>query len=180
MKSHIKMSPLAPASPVQTPDTPSLAFDTNAEDRAIATRSEYSQTVRLEQNPSSAIAAENEEPSLIYVVDDEPGLSELYTLILEGCGFLVRAFNSRIEALAQLKGDRTKPDLLIMDYSGHAISVDAFMRRCLLAHPGLRILVASGFSPIDARFSYIRPDRFIQKPFTAEEFLREVEAALAV
>jgi DNA-binding NtrC family response regulator len=126
------------------------------------------------------MADEMDEFSLIYVVDDEPGLTALYSIILEERGYIVRAFDSRIEALAQLKGDRRKPDLLIMDYFGHAMSVDGFMQRCLLAHPSLRILVASGFAPIDARFLYIRPDRFIQKPFTAEEFLQEVTAALAV
>jgi len=180
MKSHTKMSPVAPASPVQTPNAPLLEFDLNAEHRAIVTSSELLQDVRQTENPLSAIAAENEEPFLVYVVDDEPGLTDLYTVILEVRGYLVRAFNSRIEALAQLKGDRRKPDLLITDYFAHAMSVDAFMRRCLLAHPNLRILVASGFCPIDARFLYIKPDRFIQKPFTAEEFLQEVEAALAI
>jgi DNA-binding NtrC family response regulator len=121
-----------------------------------------------------------DESASIYVVDDEPRLTDLYTIILEAKGYRVRAFNNRIEALAELKGDRRKPDLLIMDYLGHTMPVDGFMRLCLQAHPSLRILVASGFSQMDARFSYIKPDRFIQKPFTAEEFLREVEAALAV
>jgi CheY-like chemotaxis protein len=178
MKSHTKMSP--PSSPAQTPGASALELNLNSECRAVAARSGISETVRQGQNPSSAIAAENEEPSLVYVVDDEPGLTDLYTLILEERGYLVRAFNSRIEALAQLKGDRRKPDLLITDYFSHAMFVDGFMRRCLLAHPTLRILVASGFNPTDARFLYIRPDRFIQKPFTAEEFLREVKAALSV
>jgi CheY-like chemotaxis protein len=180
MKCHTKMSPRAHALPAQKPYAPSLNFDLNAEDRATATRSEFAESFRVQQNPSSSIADEKEESSLIYVVDDEPGLTNLYTIILEERGYIVRAFDNRIEALAQLKGDRRKPDLLIMDYFGHAMSVDGFMQRCVLANPSLRILVASGFSPIDARFLYIRPDRFIQKPFTAEEFLQEVEAALAV
>jgi hypothetical protein len=67
-----------------------------------------------------------------------------------------------------------------MDCFGHAMSVAGFVLQCLLAHPGLRILVATGFSQLDARFAYVRPDRFIQKPFTVEEFLQEVKAALAV
>jgi CheY-like chemotaxis protein len=180
MKCHTKMSPRAQALPVQKPAAPSLEFAPNAENKAPATRAEFSESFRLERNLSSAIAQEKEESCLIYVVDDEPGLTDLYTIILEERGYAVRAFDSRIEALAQLKGDRRKPDLLIMDYFGHAMSVDGFMQLCLLAHPCLRILVASGFSQMDARFSYIRPNRFIQKPFTAEEFLREVEAVLAV
>lgn len=118
------------------------------------------------------------EPTLVYLVDDEPRLIDLYTIILEANGYAVRAFNNRIEALAELKGASLKPDLLIMDYLGHSISVDGFMNRCLQAHPTLRILVASGYGEADARFSSIKPDRYLQKPFTAEEFLREVQAAL--
>jgi DNA-binding NtrC family response regulator len=123
---------------------------------------------------------EIDECSSIYIVDDEPRLTDLYSIILEGRGYAVKAFNHRVEALASLKGDRRKPDLLIMDYLGHSMSVDQFMQRCLLAHPTLRILMATGFSQVDAKFSYIRPDRFLQKPFTADEFLQEVKAALAV
>ena len=38
MKSHIKISPDAPVSRVQTPDAPSIEFNLNAEDRAITAR----------------------------------------------------------------------------------------------------------------------------------------------
>lgn len=168
MKCHTQMSPPAPALPVQKPYAPSINL-----------RSESLESFR-EQNPCLSIADEKEESCLIYIVDDEPGLTDLYTIILQERGYVVTAFDNRIEALAQLKGDRRKPDLMIMDYFGHAMSVDGFMQRCLRAHPNLRILVASGFSSIDAKFLYIRPDRFIQKPFTAEEFLQEVAATLAV
>ncbi len=146
--------------------------------RTNSMQSELSQSLQRENSP--AIADEKEEACLIYVVDNEPGLLDLYVIILEARGYFVRPFDNRTEALAQLKGDRRKPDLLIMDYDGHAMSVDGFMQHCLEAHPVLRIMVATGFSPMDARFGYVRPDRFIQKPFTAEEFLQEVEAAIAV
>ena len=133
-----------------------------------------------ERVSTSGIDRETMESALVYVVDDEPRLLDLYTIILEANGYAVRAFSNRIEALAELKGAVRKPDLLIMDYLGHTLAVDEFMKYCLRAHPGLRIVVASGFSQVDARFSGVRPDRYLQKPFTAEEFLREAEAALAV
>ena len=44
----------------------------------------------------------------------------------------------------------------------------------------LRILMASGVGQTEVRFSRAKPDRFIQKPFTPEEFRQEVMAALAV
>jgi DNA-binding response OmpR family regulator len=115
----------------------------------------------------------------IYVVDDEPRLTELYTIFLEAAGYLVKAFTNRVEALAALEGERRKPDLLVTDYFGSSMLADGFMRRCLIVHPNLRILMASGLSQRDVHFFSVRPDRFIQKPFNAEEFLREVRAVLA-
>src|SRR5215813_8618749 len=73
--------------------------------------------------------------ALIYLVDDDDGLIELYTIFLRGTGHVVRAFNSRTEALEALTTDDQAPDLLIMDYVGHAMPPHWFIQRCLLAHP---------------------------------------------
>ena len=116
---------------------------------------------------------------MIYVVDDLPELTELYTTFLEAMDCSVKAFNDRAEALAALKAGQPKPDLLITDYVSPSMTVDGFMSQCLAVHPTLRILMASGFGQTDVRFSHARPDRFIQKPFTAGEFLEEVRTALA-
>jgi CheY-like chemotaxis protein len=124
-------------------------------------------------------AFENADAHSIYIVDDEPGLTELYTIFLQGTGYVVKTFNDRAEALATLKEDTQKPDLLILDYFGHPMPVEDFMELCLIAHPRLRILMASGLIETETRFSSIRPTRFIQKPFTAWAFVREVHAALS-
>lgn len=115
---------------------------------------------------------------MIFVVDDERELTELYRISLEETGYSVRAFNDRVKALAALNTDQTKPALLITDYLGFSMPVDRFMRHCLAAHPALRILMASGLSQSDVNFSSAIPDRFIQKPFTPEELQQEVRAAL--
>ena len=133
----------------------------------------------LRQTNSAASASQTAEPPSIYVVDDAPCLTKLYARLLEATGYISRTFNDRAEALAALNADRKKPDLLITDYRGLSIPVDQFMHQCLVVHPALRILMASGFSQTDLRFSQAIPDRFIQKPFTAEVLLQEVRAALA-
>lgn len=179
MKCQSKISPRARILPVQKSHARRLKLDLRGENGGLAGRSEFSNSYRLEQSSLSVIADEREDYTLIYAVDDERPILDLYTMLLEAHGYFVRIFDNRINALAELKGGRRKPDLLIMDYFGHAMSVDGFMQQCLLAHPTLRILIASGFSQLDARFAYVRPDRFIQKPFTGEEFLQEVKAALA-
>jgi CheY-like chemotaxis protein len=115
----------------------------------------------------------------IYVVDDAPHLMELYTTLLESSGCSVRAFDDRAEALAALKIARSKPELLITDYRGASMSADQFLHQCRGIHPNLKILMASGFSRGELQLLRESPDRFIQKPFTLEEFLQEVRAALA-
>ena len=128
--------------------------------------------------PASALRAH--EAASIYVVDDAPCLTELYTTVLERAGFVVKAFNERAEALAALRAERDKPDLLITDYRGRSMPVDLFMRYCIAVHPALRILMASGFSEGDIQFSHVRPDRFLRKPFTPDELCREIRGVLAV
>jgi len=115
----------------------------------------------------------------VYVVDEEEGMTELYTLFLKGTGCVVRGYNHRLDALAALMADRTRPDLLIMDYFGDSMPVDQFLQRCLVIHPSLQILVASELRPRDVMSLCVRPNRSIQKPFTADEFVEEVRAALS-
>ena len=122
---------------------------------------------------------ENSTSPLIYVVDDVEELTDLYTTLLRAAGLCARPFNERAEALASLQAERVKPQLLITDYQGDSIPVEPFIDHCLAIHPDLRILMASGFHQTEARFTCVRPNRFLRKPFTAEEFLQEVRAALA-
>ena len=116
---------------------------------------------------------------LIYAVDDAPELTELYTILLEETGYIVRAFNDREKALIALEAERTKPDLLITDWIGPSMSAERFVECCLVVCPSLRILMVSGYSQADVRFPQAGSDRFIQKPFTVKEFLQRVRYTLA-
>src|SRR5262245_42915358 len=118
--------------------------------------------------------------ALIYLVDGEPGLIELYALFLKGLGHRVRLFNRRADALAALKAQCEKPELLVTDCLGDTIPIHLFIQDCRVAHPQLRILMASGLSEDHVRSYCLKPDRFLHKPFTADQFVREVSAALEV
>jgi CheY-like chemotaxis protein len=118
------------------------------------------------------------DPPSIYAVDDVPRLTELYTSLLEATGYTITTFNDRSKALAYLGGEKKKPSLLITDYIGLSMPIDDFMQGCRAVHPALRFLMASGFSQRDMRPLRVKPNRFIQKPFTPEELRREVMAAL--
>src|ERR1700761_1468562 len=73
--------------------------------------------------PPSTGGARTPDARLIYAVDDMRCLTDLYTLVLEAAGYFVKAFNDRAEALAALKLDIEKPDLLITDYRNTSVPV---------------------------------------------------------
>jgi CheY-like chemotaxis protein len=146
--------------------------------QAPALRLTSSEEIFPQQKAVSTFILEDGEAPFVYVVDNEPYLAELYTILLESNGCSVRAFTDRVRALAALEHEGRKPDLLITDSPGNFVLADQFMNLCLAVCPGLRILMASGLSQGDSRFSSVKPDRFLQKPFTPVEFLSEVRAAL--
>ena len=133
---------------------------------------------RLQESKPSASGSQTNEPASIYAVDELPRLTELYTSLLHTMGHVVRAFNHRAKALVALKADR-RPALLITNYLGYSMPIDNFIEACRSVHPSLQILMVSGFDQSAMVFSRARPDRFIQKPFTPEQFHTEVAAALA-
>jgi CheY-like chemotaxis protein len=138
----------------------------------------WSPHVMAEHDAVGAVQSLPREAPLIYVVDDLPCLTELYTLVLQASGYVVKAFNDRGAALRFLNAAGKKPDLLITDYQGFSLPVEKFMRECLQAHPALRILMASGFSEENVFFSEATPTAFIQKPFTPQALRERVRILL--
>jgi DNA-binding response OmpR family regulator len=128
----------------------------------------------LELRPSCA-RRRRPEP-FIYVVDDTKELTELYRLALEEAGYGVRTFNDRMEALRAFLADNVRPNVLITDYRGYPISAEHLMNICRKVQPDLKILMASACLEGSLSFSGVRPDRYLEKPFTIEQFLAEVRA----
>jgi len=115
---------------------------------------------------------------LVWVVDDEPALGELYRLVLNGSGYLTRIFEDRAEALEALyKTDQT-PALLITDFIGRPIGADLFMQRCRTQYPQIRILMVTGCDRSCLQDCVAKPDRFLEKPFRLESMLTEVGGLL--
>src|SRR5215471_2316673 len=59
---------------------------------------------------------------LIYVVDDEPMLLELASVILQPLGYIVKTFRDATSALEAFKAAKPLPVLLITDYSMHEMN----------------------------------------------------------
>jgi len=108
-----------------------------------------------------------------------PCLKELYALILNALGYVVKSFHDRRAVLESLSATGEKPTLLITDLHNPSMRIEPFLEECVALHPTLRILMASGFAYHHAWCFSVRPDHFLQKPFTPQELRQAVEATLA-
>jgi CheY-like chemotaxis protein len=118
--------------------------------------------------------------ALIYVVDDEPMLLELASVILEPLGFGVKTFRDPDAAIQTFAGANPQPALIITDYAMHSTTGLDLIKACRDIQPRQRILLVSG--TVDEyiyRDSPHKPDRFLAKPYQAKELLDMVETLLA-
>lgn len=115
---------------------------------------------------------------MIMIVDDDAGMAETCSMMLETHGFEVCVAGSGAEALAKIRSGT--PELLITDcampgMSGVELSETLKAKAATAALPIL-LMSASARAEIPKSRSY---DAFLRKPFLAENFLIEVRKLLA-
>jgi len=107
---------------------------------------------------------------LIFVVDDEPMLLELASVILEPLGYKVKTFRDPQAALDAFRSAKPYPSLLITDYSMHSMTGMDLIKACRKLEPQQRILLISGTVDENIfRNSDVGPDRFLAKPYQAKQ-----------
>ena len=129
-------------------------------------------TNSLESGPSSG--------ALIYVVDDEPMLLELASVILEPLGYTLETFRAAESALRAYEAAEPPPALIITDYAMHAMTGLDLVEACRQIRPRQKTLLVSGTVGTEIfRDSPVKPDRFLAKPYQAKQLIDAVEALLA-
>lgn len=116
---------------------------------------------------------------LIYVVDDEPMLLELASVILEPLGFAVATFRDAETALQQFAKSVPHPILLVTDFAMHHMTGLELIAACRGLVPTQKILLVSG--TVDERvFQHAqhKPDRFLPKPYQAHQLAHVVQTLL--
>jgi CheY-like chemotaxis protein len=118
--------------------------------------------------------------ALIFVVDDEPMLLELASVILEPEGYRIETFRDPETALQKFASAQPRPDLLITDYAMHTMNGMQLIEQSRKLEPSQKILLVSGTvgEEIYATTS-IRPDCFLAKPYQADQLTAAVKALLA-
>ena len=117
--------------------------------------------------------------TLVYVVDDEPMLLELASVILEPLGYAVEAFRSPEAALRAFEAAEPKPDLIVTDFAMHTMTGLELTEACRRRRPKQKVLLVSGtVGPEVIRDGPYKPDSFLPKPYQAQELTDAVKALL--
>jgi CheY-like chemotaxis protein len=112
----------------------------------------------------------------IFIVDDEPMLLELASLILDPLKHPLRTFRDPEQAFQEFLNGRPRPWLLITDYQMHAMNGMDLIRLCRNVDSSVRILLVSGTVGEEVYAnSAVKPDRFLAKPYTPAQMIEAVE-----
>jgi hypothetical protein len=119
-------------------------------------------------------------PATILVVDDDDGLRALASLVVAEAGYQVLAAGSAAEALELASQERGPIELLVTDVVMPGMSGPELARRLASDRPGLHVLYMTGYEdkPAVAGAHTRREDDLLTKPFTPDDLLARVEAAI--
>lgn len=120
---------------------------------------------------ASNIASEDYRNGILYVVDDEPGIAEILTEIIQSHGFTVKCFYNGKDALKNIEKDN--PDAVLIDMNMPGISGLDFIKICNDEKYELPIILISGFLSKEVRLKGTQAGAFafIEKPFDSERDL---------
>src|SRR5208337_4356620 len=96
-----------------------------------------------EANQKNAKPGENR-GQLVYVVDDEPMLLELATVILEPQGYQIQAFRDPELAVEAFAKASPRPAVVITDYAMHSMNGMQLIEQLRRLEPRQKILMVSG------------------------------------
>lgn len=116
--------------------------------------------------------------ALVYVVDDEPMLLELASVILEPAGYQVKCFRDPELAFQSFTAAKPRPAVLITDYAMHTMNGMELIAQFRRLEPKQKILLVSGTVGEDIfQDSPSKPDYFLAKPYQPKK-LTELVAML--
>jgi PAS domain S-box-containing protein len=116
----------------------------------------------------------------ILVVEDEPDVLRLATLILQGAGYDTEAAQTVDDALRRVEQEQAHFDLLVTDVVMPGLDGVRLYQRLRRVAPQLRVLYMSGYAPDDLPLT-MAPDAitsYLQKPFSLAQLRDKVRDVL--
>lgn len=117
--------------------------------------------------------------ALLFVVDDEPMLLELASVILGPLGHTIKTFRDPRSALKAYTNAEHAPDILLTDYAMHSMNGMELINACRKLRPDQKILLLSGTVDQNIfRNAPQKPDLFLAKPYHANQLIDAVNFLL--
>ena len=116
----------------------------------------------------------------VLVVDDEPEIRKLVSVILTTAGYTVFLADSGEHALRLFHKHASEITLVLTDVVAPGMSGPMLVDELLELQPHLKVLFMSGFneSQVVRRYVVERGFVLLQKPFTAEQLLNEIQESI--
>src|SRR5579864_9307170 len=116
-------------------------------------------------------------PTVVYIVDDDPGLRQTVIDILALAGITAEGFGSGRAAEACCGDGR--PDLAVVDQRLPDTTGIALSARLKSADPDLGVILLTGYASTDNAIAAVGvADDYLTKPVPPDEFVRSVKAGL--
>lgn len=117
-------------------------------------------------------------PSLVFVVDDDPGMRRGISSLLRSEGFDTAEFPSALAALSDQALDRA--DCLLTDLQMPGMDGIELVRAIANVHPRLPVILMTAFGDETTRQRAMATGAraFLIKPFETDQLLREIGLAL--
>ena len=114
----------------------------------------------------------------IVIIDDEPSILQLMSKLCNGLGHEVFSLTTGSEGLQTI--DKELPDLLIVDLKIGDMSGIEIIERCAQNHPGMPIIMVTGFGSVETAVEAMRQGAFdyLTKPFELDDLQRTLNRAL--
>lgn len=115
----------------------------------------------------------------ILIVDDEPPVMQLCTMVLELQGYRVEGFTRGEDFLARLEA--ITPDLAVVDYKMPGMSGVEVVRRARARRPGLKVLMITGHGTQEVvrEATAAGASGVLLKPFTPAELAQTVSSLVS-
>lgn len=116
----------------------------------------------------------------ILVVDDDPDVRRVTTMMLRQGGYAYTEASSGSEALQLLRETPEVFPLLISDLKMPEMDGEELAREAFRFCPELKVLFVTGFSGDAIAAMHLKPEQtsILEKPFSMEELLNQVRSIL--
>jgi len=118
------------------------------------------------------------QPATVLVAEDEEQVREMIKDVLESAGYRVLMARSTDEAMAIAARPDESLDVLVTDVAMPGGSGQLLARRLTLSRPSMQVLFISGYPSRLVDDAGMPAARFLQKPFSMDQLLRDIEEML--